>query len=215
MKLKHLPLWLGAIGTLLLVPGTLWVAGSRSRLSDDDARIALQPLNRIYLNGIDQRPISVTLMIPNTTQWMKVRNVWGEPEFVISAVDTTGRFALCLPEMPVRIELIDSTARVIPLQPGGGPYGYSTACASSSLRFHSAPGKELTLKIVGTRPGTVPAGDLIVVSDWFNTKDKLVGLYLDKDVEYLVKWLSILGFLLVLSGAGFFFRNRIRHHPFN
>lgn len=215
MKSKRLPLWLGAIGILFLVPGTLWVAGSRTRLTDGDARIALQSLNRIHLDGIDRGPISVTLMIPNTTQWTKIRNVWGEPEFVISAVDTAGRFALCLREMPVRIELIDPAGRVIPLQPDGGPYGYSTACSSSSLRFHSAPGNELTLKLAGTRPGTVPAGDLIVVSDWFNTKDKLVGLYLDKDVESLVKWLSVPGFLLVLSGAGVFFRNRNRHHAVN
>jgi hypothetical protein len=212
MKSKRLPLWLVAIGTLLLVPRTLWVAGSRNRLSDDDARVALQPLNRIHLDSIDQEPISVTLIIPNTTQWTKIRNVWGEPEFVISAVDAAGRFALCLPEMPVRIELIDRTGRVLPLQPDGGPYGYSTRCASSSLRFHAAPGNELTLKLAGTRGSPAPAGDLIVVSDWFNTKDKLVGLDLDKDVESLVKWLSIPGLLLVVSGAGVFFVNRIRHH---
>lgn len=175
MKSKRLPLWLGVFGTLLLVPRILWVVDSGSRLSDDDARTALRPLNRIQLDGIDQAPIPVTLMIPNTTQWTKIRSVWGEPGFVISAVDTAGTFALCLPEMPVRIELIDATGRIIPLQPGGGPYGYSTGCASSSLRLHSAPGNELTLKLAGTRPGTVPAGDLIVVSNWFNTKDKLVG----------------------------------------
>ena len=97
------------------------------------------------------------------------------------------KFALCLPEMPLRIEMLDATARVIPLQPDGGPYGYSTACASSSLRVHSAPGKELKLKLAGTRLGTIPASDLIVMGDWFNTKDKLVGLSLDKAVEGLVK----------------------------
>lgn len=215
MKSKRLPLWLGAIGTLLLVPGILWVAGSRTRLSDDDARVALQPLKRIQLARIDQGPFSVTLMIPNTTQWTKICKGWGEPGLVISAVDAAGSFALCLPEMPVRIELIDPTDRVIPLQPNGGPYGYSTSCPSSSLRFHADPGSELTLKLAGHETGTVPAADLIVVSDWFNTKDKLVGLYLDKDIESLVKWSSIPGFLLAASGAGVFFVNRIRHHGFN
>jgi hypothetical protein len=215
MKSKRLPLWLGIIGTLLLVPGALWVASSRNRLSDDDARITSQPLNRIHIGGIDQRQISATLVIPNTKQWTKIRKIWGEPEFVISVLDTAGRITLCLPELPVRIELIDPTGSVIPLQPGAGPYGSSPACESSSLRFHAAPGNELTLKLAGTRPGAVPTGDLIVVNDWFNTKDKLVGLYLDEFIESFVKWLAVLGFLLVLSGAGTFLRNRIRHHAVN
>jgi hypothetical protein len=117
--------------------------------------------------------------------------------------------------MPVRTELIDPTGRVIPLQLDGGPYGYSTICASSSLRFHVTPGTELTLKLAATRPGTVPAADLIVVSDWFDTKDKLVGLYLDKDIESFVKWLSIAGFFFVLCGVSVFLLNRICHHAAN
>src|ERR1051326_8082000 len=160
--MRRLPLWLGAIGALLLVPRILWVADSRSRLSDDDARVALQPLKRIQLARIDQRSFSVTFMIPNTIQWTKIRKKWGEPELVISLVDATGRFALCLPEVPVRIELIDSTGRVIPLQPDDGPYGYSTSCQSSSLRFHADPGSEVTLKLAGQETGTVPAADLII-----------------------------------------------------
>jgi len=213
MKSKRLPLWLGAIGVLLLVPRILWVASAGSRLSDDDARVALQPLKRIQLDRIDHGPISVTLLIPNTTQWTKMRKVWREPEFAISAIDTGG--ALCLPDMPVRMELIDATGRVVPLQLGGPPYGYSSTCVSSSLWFHAAPGNELTLKLLGTRPGTIPAGDLIVVTGWFNTKDKLVGQALDKDVEQLVKLPSIPGFVLLVLGGAVFLANRIRHHAVN
>lgn len=54
--------------------------------------------------------------------------------------------------------------------------------------------------------------NLLVVSDWFNTKDKLVGLYLDRDVASLVTWLSIPGLFLVVVGAGIFFANRICQH---
>ena len=166
MKSKRLPLWLGAVGTLLLVPRALWVAGSSSRLTDDDARVALEPLTRIHLNEIDQGPISVTLKIPNTTQWTKIRNVWGEPEFVISAADSAGSRTLSLPAS-VQAELVDPTGTIVPLRPGGPPYGYSGSL-TGSLRFHAAPGNQLTLKLEGL--GTVPAGDLIVVGDWFDTK---------------------------------------------
>ena len=213
MKSKRLPLWLGAIGALLLVPGTLWVASSGGRLTDDDARVALQPLNRVHLDMIDQGPISVTLMIPNTIQWTKIRNVWGEPEFVISAVASDGQRTLSL-ATSVRAELVDGTGRVIPLRPGAPPYGYSGS-AMDSLRFRAAPGNQLTLKLGRTTPSAVLTGDLIVVSDWFNTKDKLVGLSLDQGIESLVKLVSISGLLLVVSGACVFFVNRIWLHAVN
>lgn len=212
MTLIRLPLWLSAVGGLLFLPGILWVAASGSLINDDDASIALQPLTRIHLDGIATGPLSAAFIVPDTAQWTRIRKTWGQPEFVVSAVEPTGRFALCLPDMPVRIELRDQTGRVIPLQPYGGPYGYSRSCESSSLRFHAAVGDEFTLKVTKTGVRTVPAGDLIVIRDWFNTKDKLVGLYLDHDVKSLVMWLSIVGLLLVLSGAGVFTVNHVRHH---
>lgn len=172
-----MPLWLSAIGGVLVLPGVMWIAGSGTRLNDDDVSTALKPITRIHLDRIDAKPLSVTLIIPNTDRWARIRHAWGEPEFVFSATGPTERFALCLPEMGVRIELRDQTGRAVALRPGSGPYGYSTKCESSSLRFRAAVGAELTLEVTKTGEGasTVPAGDLIVVGDWFNTKDKLVG----------------------------------------
>lgn len=194
------------------IPGILWFAASGMRLNDDDAWIALQPLTRMHLGGVDSGPLSATLIVPNTARWTRISKAWGEPEFVISAVEPTGGFALCLPDMPLRVELSDQTGGVIPLRPNGGPYGYSTGCEFGSLRFHAALGDKFTLKVTKTGVGTVPAGDLIVVGNWLYTKDKLVGLDLDHDVESLVTWLSIGGLLLVLSGAGVFTRDHVRHH---
>jgi hypothetical protein len=210
MNPKRLPLWLGAIGAILLVPGTLWVANSGRRLTDDDARVALQPLYRVHLDMIDQGPISVMLMIPNTIQWTKISNVWGEPEFVISAVASDGQSITSL-ATSVRTELVDATGRVIPLLPSGPAYGYSGS-AMDSLRFRAAPGRRLTLKLGRTRQIAVVTGDLIVVSDWFDTKDKLVGRQLDQSIESLLKLVSISGLLLVLSGGCVFFVIRIRRH---
>src|ERR1035437_9448134 len=64
-------------------------------------------------------------------------------------------------------------------------------------------GDELTLKITRTA-GPAPRGYLIVVAAWPYTKDKLVGLDLDKDIASVLKWPSVVGSLLVLSGAGIF-----------
>jgi hypothetical protein len=92
MKSRRLHLWLSGAGALFLIPGLLWIATSGSRLKDDDARIVLQPLVRMPLGRISER-----LIIPDTPQWTKIRKVWGEPEFVFSAIDETGRNLICLP----------------------------------------------------------------------------------------------------------------------
>jgi hypothetical protein len=214
LRSTRLPLWLSAIGGVLVLPGVMWIAGSGTRLNNDDVSTAFTPLTRIHLDRIDEKPLSVKLIIPNTDRWARIRHAWGEPEFVVSARDPTERFALCLPEMGVRIGLRDPTGGAVALRPGSGPYGYSTKCQSSSLRFRAAVGDELTLEVTKTQEvlSTVPARDLIVVGDWFNTKDKLVGMALDEDVESLLRWLSIIGSLLVLSGLVLFVRNRVRQH---
>jgi hypothetical protein len=217
MKSNSLPLWLSTIGGLLVIPGVLWVPGTGARLTEGDVSSALQPLARIHFGGVFEKPQSVNFVVPGTTHWTRVRQAWGEPELVFSAVDPTGRIALCLPEMPLRIELSDSTGRVIALRPGSAPYGYSADCERSSLRFRAAAGDELTLKVTKSGEGASKArvGDLIVKADWFNLKDKFVGVYLDKDVDSLRKWPLLAGSLFLLSGATVFIRNRVRQHSRN
>jgi len=67
-KSKRLPLGLGALGGLLVVPGVLWFAASGTRLNDDDVSSALKPLTQIHLDSIDEKPLSVTLIIPHTAR---------------------------------------------------------------------------------------------------------------------------------------------------
>jgi hypothetical protein len=215
MKRRRLPLWLTVTGSVLLIPGILWFATSGMRVSNHDAWLALDPITRIPLDGVGKGPSSATLTVPNTVRWKKIRKVWGEPEFVISVVEPTGRSTLCLPEMPLRIELSDPTGRIIRLRPSASPYGYSSDCESSSLRFQADPGSELTLKVIETGVRTVPAGYLIIVGDWFHTKDKLVGVDLDEDIDSLAKWTSIIGCLLIMVGTGIFIRGHIYRHRGN
>ena len=212
---KDSPLWVRAVGTvflilgaIFLIPGILWIIGSSGRLNETDVRVAGQPFKRIQLNWVNQGPISVTLTIPNTKQWTKIRKVWGEPEFVITAGDSVR----CPPATPVRIELTDSSGKIIPLKPGAGVYGYSSRCASSGLRFHAPSGSELTLKLSPIRLGaTVPAADLVIVGDWVegDSEDRIVSVEIDKFIGAFVKWLSITGFVLVISGAAAFIANGI------
>jgi hypothetical protein len=209
MKARHLYLWLGGAGALFLTPGLLWITTSGSPLKDDDVRIALQPLVRVSLRRISDSNLQERITVPDTSQWTKIRKVWGEPEFVISAIDETGRNLIC-PSIPAHIELTDRSGSVIPLRRGGPPYGYSAFCAESSLRFNAAPGDTLNISITASAGRALPAGDLIVVRDWWNTKDKLVGVYLDDDISSLIRWTSLAGVLLLAADAVLILRSQVR-----
>lgn len=199
-------------GVLLFIPGVLWITTSGSRLSDDDAYTALQPLLRIPLDSVKENYLSEWLRIPDTEQWVRIRKVWGEPDFVISSIDQTGKIATCLTSAGLQIQVKNQDGGSIPLLMGGQPYGYSAFCAEAGLRFRAAPGEKLNLTIAGqrdrapsrrARPHIVllPRGELIVVPNWQNTKDKLVGVALDNDISTLLKWTSVSGVLLVVIGA--------------
>ncbi len=213
MKSKRLPLFLCAVGGLLGFPAIVWVAGSTARLNDEDVSRVVEPLARIHLAEVTLKPLSVTFVVPTTTHWMRVRQAWGEPDFVLVAFNPGRQLALCLPTMPLRFELRSSTGRSFALQPSFPPYGFSDDCESSCLRFRAVVGDKLTLTVVTTREVTISAfsGDLIVVGDWAHQKDKLVGMSLERDLDSLANWLLYAGALFVCSGVAVFVRRYVLH----
>jgi hypothetical protein len=85
-----------------------------------------------------------------------------------------------------------------------------------SFRFYAAPGDELTREVARMNSGRFPAGaELIALSDWPSTKDHLVGVDLNRDVDSLVKWLSVAGIAFAMFGAIYHvvdpFPNRAAH----
>jgi hypothetical protein len=48
----------------------------------------------------------------------------------------------------------------------------------------------------------LPAGNLIVVRNWWNTKDNLLGEALDEEIESVIRWFSIGAGLLIAFAAG-------------
>jgi hypothetical protein len=199
--MKRWAIGLLVLGGGMLIPGGVWFCTSRLRLTNNDDAIALQPLIRIPFASLHDQPLTAMLAIPNSAQWARIRRIWGEPELVISASYPTGRTLMCLPSLPLRIAVADANGTAIRLQSGPSPYGFSDSCSGSSLRFQTKGGSVLTLTITKVDSRPVPAGDVIVVADWWNTKDKLVGVALDEQIGGLLKRLSMAGILFIALGA--------------
>jgi hypothetical protein len=199
------PLSVGVAGLLLLVPGALFIP---SALKPGDDVVALTPLASVRLDQIGTAPLVTKLVIPDTPQWRRIRRAWGDPHFIIAVVSSEKRFAYCLPKLGIGVE-VRGQGDAIPLEFLYPPYGYSSDCERSSLAFKAAPGTELAVTITKSGDQPIPSGEVIIVSDWLNTKDKLVGISLDEELRPILTATSSLGCGLIVIAASIFVRRRL------
>ena len=207
---RSLVLVVGIIGLLLFIPGALFISTILNGLRSGDSVVARAPLSRVRLDQLEpMHSVVMHVVIPDTAVWTRIRRVWGDPTFVVLAVEPARSTAYCLPSLGTRIEVTERGSP-IPLGPGSAPYGYSDQCALSSFRFRAAAGAKLALKITNSGEGPLPSGEVIVVGAWSNTKDKLVGELIQKDLTPIAILAVIFGALLTGAAAILMRRHSIR-----
>lgn len=184
-------------GLLFLVPRVFFVGQG---LTSDDEMTALVPLARIPLDQLaDAGSAAVIATIPNNAQWARIRRKWGDPLYFVGAVEHQ-KTIHCLDQVGIRVKITSETAS-IPLRTArGAPYGYSDQCPNAGLTFQAAPGTDLTIRATSPRY-PMPPGELIVVCDWFNLKDKLVSIAIDEELAKVARVSTPLGAFLILAGV--------------
>ena len=178
---RFLPLAIGVIGVLLVIPGAWFFPHYVRGVKSQDAVVALKPLVTIPLNGI-WSVRDFQFRIPDTPQWKRIRRDWGDPDWIIAAASPEKYFAYCLPSLGLTIRVTNHGSPV-PLAASHPPYTYSSDCAASSITFKAAQGTELTVSIIRSSERPLPSGEVIVVGGWIYTKDKLVGIALNEEVR--------------------------------
>jgi len=210
MKSRGIPLWLSIIGGLLLLPGALWLAGSRTRVDNDDAWIALQPLARVPLDRINNGPFAVALIVP-TRQGGRGYSSRGRTgvRHQRDTLDKQEYDLLVIIARADRIERADGKGR--PSTTGhrtlrllGSLLSKQSAIYCRSWRRVYAEGYEYR-----SAPGS--AGDLSCAG-LGEHQGQTCGVGLDDETKVLVKWLTVVGFLFVLPGASLIIRNHVRQH---
>lgn len=199
----------GAIGLLIFCPGAILLISTMSGLNIEDERTALAPLASVPLDSIGEQPLTdITVVIPDTAQWKRIRRKLGAPTFIISAVSSRRLLAFCLADLKIGIEVFEHGSPVR-TEMSGAPYAYSAKCERGSLRFKAAPGTELRVAIssLGVRPQLLE--QIVVLGFWPDTKDKLVGGALDRELRPIAEGASILGLILIALSI-LFWRRRGR-----
>jgi hypothetical protein len=205
---RSIALTVGALGLSVLAAGSFLAFIRMRDLSPADANVALANLADVKLDRVAATDsLVISLVIPDTEQWARIRQRWGAPDFFIAAVSPVKSICYCLTKLPITITLADN-ADQIPSQPAGPPYSYSSDCPLSTLKFNAAPGTKLTVSVARNQANPLPPGDLIIVASWRNTKDKLVGISLDEELRTVSTIAILSGSALVLLAALLTWRRR-------
>lgn len=203
---RSIALAVGTLGLLVFAAGSFLAFTRMLDPSPADANVALANLADVKLDHIAATDsLAISLVIPDTPQWVRIRRKWGDPDFLVAAVSPSNS-CYCLPKLPIAITATHDGDE-IPIQASGPPYGHSSECSTSTFKFNAAPGTKLTVSAVknGTEP--LPPGDLIIVGSWWNTKDKLVGISLDEELRN-VSTIAIVGGVGLVFAAWLIWRRR-------
>jgi hypothetical protein len=188
----------------------------RDRVKPAEADIAFANLAEVQLDRLEaMRSLSVPVVIADTPDWVHIRHVWGEPDYIIAAISPSQRSIYCLSDLGLAIDMIHQGSRV-QTESSAVPHGYSLysrGCATVAVKFRASPGNKLTVSITKSKMRPLPPGELIIRPEWWNTKDKIVGISLDEDVRQLIPILFVLGSLLALPAAVLLFRVHFRRKP--
>ncbi len=189
----------GVLGLLALAAGGLLVVTRIRNPSPVDASVALTNLAVVRLNRLTATDsIAISVIIPDTPQWTRIRRRWGEPDFLVAAVSPGKSSCYCLPKLPLTITVTHNGEQV-PRRPAGPPYAYSSDCSISTFQFNAAPGTKLAVSVARNGTGPLPPGDLIIVGSWRNTKDRLVGISLDQWFRNVSTIAIVFGSVLILA----------------
>ena len=192
---------LTVIGFLLLLPVALWLFGHD--LSNDDAAAALSPLARIPLDQLGSTGSAVVVVtIPDNRQWARVRHGWGDPRYLIVAVENPrhDREILCLDKLGIQVTVSTKSGQIALKTARIWPYGYRGTFGESGLELEAKPGMDVTIR-VGSPQGRMPVGELVLMCYWWDVKDKLVGIGLNEELLTVSRVTAAAGTLLIIVGV--------------
>lgn len=199
MKRRLAGFLLCAIGALLVIP-QIW-SSTKTSLRPDDATVAFIPLYRIGLENLDSGT-TFSVMIPNNEAWRRIRRVWTDPGYVVAPVSPDLKTMHCLDTWGIEVQPTVNGQPLSTQIADSPPYGFSASCSPVGVKFNATPGSRVEIRIDKRKRGLASSGDLLVTSYWMvGTKDKLVGIALDKELRVPFLLMAAIG-ILCLSGGG-------------
>jgi hypothetical protein len=136
----------------------------------------------------------------------------GEPSYFVGAMkypETAGQIH-CLDELGIGVEVRAKTGIVSLNVARHHPYPYWARCPSAGFGSRAPPGTGLTIRASSPRH-PVPSGELVVLCNWENQKDKISGIMLAESFRKMAWHCFGIGLAMTLAGiAALVHRSRAR-----
>ncbi len=187
-------------GVLLMLP-VLYTSGI-SGASTEDWDVASTPIARLPLDSLrDARSASIVFMVPTTDQWVRIRETWGDPRYVVFGRTDDGSLSV-LPWNSLGLEVTGSTG-LGPLEmTAAGDVQNSLPANTTGVMFRPRPGEKVRLDIKATNPGALPDGELVVQAAWEgDAKGRAVGMAFSVDLRRYLRLGLLCGAILLVAAA--------------
>ncbi|MBI3682191.1 MAG: hypothetical protein HY235_17565 [Acidobacteria bacterium] len=201
MTAKRISLSLAISGLFLLVPGAYHSLSIK--LTGNDSSAALSKLARISLEHLAaERTATMSATIPDSGQWERIRRDWGDPGYLVAAVDLKGKTAFCFDTLGLQVDVIHK-GNLVPVETASEPpYGYSAACRIIGVSFRVKPSADVFIRASVPAQRPMPPGELVLLAYWgAATKDRIASIRQEERREHVFGVLATIGFALIVCAA--------------
>jgi hypothetical protein len=148
------------------------------------------------------RSAAVVVTVPESVQWQRIRRGWGDPGYVLAAVSPQRGLIYCFDGLGIEVEVLRGGVRIPLATAAVPPYGFSTECGATGLKFNAPPGSELTIRVLATSDHPLPPGELVLITNWdYRAKDRIAGIMLDEELSEALRVTALIGLILILSAV--------------
>jgi hypothetical protein len=188
------------IALLMILPAafTSGVFGPTS----EDAELAAVPVIRLPFDALKRAgSASVIFEVPASVQWTRLRNAWGDPDYIVFAVSRTDGTIVSWSSVGVAVTA-SIASRPLAVEPAAAsPYGYSSSAQDPGVAIRAAPGARVRVDFAVLSAHPESAGEIVIQPEWEGMKDRLVGVALNLHLRPHIRVASVLGVLLLAVAA--------------
>jgi hypothetical protein len=192
------------IGVLLLLPGACSLVSSAP--NRDDAAVGFAEVVRIRLDSLRAgSPIKLVFSVPDTAQWRRLRDAWGDHGYIVYAARMEGSTPWIIPFSTLNLDVtISSSAGDLALEPASGcPYLISSDAGDDcAVAFKPRPGDELEITVTARGSDSLPAGDFVIGPYWGGyEKDRIVAAMLESEGRPYLLAAAAVGVALLIGSS--------------
>jgi hypothetical protein len=188
------------IALLLILPAafTSGVFGPTS----EDVELATAPVIRLPLDALMRAgSVSVIFEVPAGVQWTRIRNAWGDPDYIVFAVSKTDGTIVSWSSVGVAVTA-SIASRPLPVEPAAStPYGYSSSAQDPGVAIRAGPGARVRVDFAVLSPNPESATEIVIQPEWEGMKDRIVGVALNLHLRPHIRVASVFGVLLLAVAA--------------